>query len=202
MPLPTAFAAEDIRRMTTTKNISVNFQAGEAVVYPAHGVGRITAIEEQEVAGFTLNVFVVFFEHDRMTVRIPVARAAGSGLRKIAEPALVEQALGVLTGRAKAKRGMWSRRAQEYEAKIKSGDLLALAEVARDLYRAPDQAEPSYSERTLYEAVIETLVREFSAAQGSTLTEAQKLVEQALAKARHHAKGAMPAATNGDDAAA
>ena len=188
--------------MTTTKTISVSFQAGEAVVYPAHGVGRITAIEEQEVAGFTLQVFVVFFEHSKMTVRIPVARAAGSGLRKIAEPALVEKALAVLTGRAQAKRGMWSRRAQEYEAKIKSGDLLALAEVARDLYRAPDQAEPSYSERTLYEVVLETLVREISAAQGSTLTEAQKLVEQTLAKAPRHAKSAKPAATDGEDAAA
>lgn len=202
MPLPTALSAEENTRMTTTKNNSVSFQAGEAVVYPAHGVGRITAIEEQEVAGFTLKVFVVFFEHNRMTVRIPVAKAANSGLRKIAEPALVEKALKVLTGRAQAKRGMWSRRAQEYEAKIKSGDLLALAEVARDLYRAPDQAEPSYSERTLYEAVIEALVREVAVAQGSTLTEAQKLVEQTLAEAPRHAKGARPAAANGDDAAA
>lgn len=202
MPLPTALSAEENTRMTTTKNNSVSFQAGEAVVYPAHGVGRITAIEEQEVAGFTLKVFVVFFEHNRMTVRIPVAKAANSGLRKIAEPALVEKALEVLTGRAQAKRGMWSRRAQEYEAKIKSGDLLALAEVARDLYRAPDQAEPSYSERTLYEAVIEALVREVAVAQGSTLTEAQKLVEQTLAEAPRHAKGARPAAANGDDAAA
>ena len=178
--------------MTTTKTISVSFQAGEAVVYPAHGVGRITAIEEQEVAGFTLQVFVVFFEHSKMTVRIPVAKVAGSGLRKIAEPALVEKALAVLTGRAQAKRGMWSRRAQEYEAKIKSGDLLALAEVARDLYRAPDRAEPSYSERTLYESAVETLVREIAVVHGSTHTVAQRLVEQCLVKALHSAKDGEP----------
>ncbi len=199
---PKASVAEEMTPMTTTKNSSVNFQVGEAVVYPAHGVGRITAIEEQEVAGFTLQVFAVFFEHNKMTVRIPVAKAAGSGLRKIAEPALVQQALDVLTGRAQPKRGIWSRRAQEYEVKIKSGDLLALAEVARDLYRAPDQAEPSYSERTLYELVLETLVREISAAQGSTYTEAQKLVEQTLATALRHAKGAKPAAPDSEDAAA
>jgi CarD family transcriptional regulator len=188
--------------MTTTNRTSVNFQAGEVVVYPAHGVGRITAIEDQEVAGFRLQVFVIFFEHSKMIVRIPVAKAARSGLRKVAEPALVEKALEILTGRAQAKRGIWARRAQEYEAKIKSGDLLEVAEVVRDLYRAPDQAEASYSERTLYEAVVETLVREISAAHGSTLTEAQKLVEQTLAKELRPAKDAKPAKTDGDGAAA
>jgi CarD family transcriptional regulator len=184
--------------MTTTKKSSVSFTVGEAVVYPAHGVGRITSIEEQEVAGFALQVFVVVFEHNRMTLRIPVKKAAGGGLRKIAEPALVEEALEVLSGRARPKRGMWSRKAQELEAKIKSGELLALAEVVRDFYRAPEQAESSYSERTLYEAAVEILGREVAAVHGSTSTEAQRLIEQSLAKApRPEARSASE--TDGDE---
>jgi CarD family transcriptional regulator len=180
--------------MTTAKKATLAFKTGEAVVYPAHGVGRITAIEEQEVAGFKLQLFVIFFEKDKMTVRVPIAKVASGGMRKIAEPALVEKALVVLTGRARVKRGMWSRRGQEYEAKIKSGDLIAVAEVVRDLYRSPEQAEPSYSERTLYESALETLLSEISAVHGITHTEAQKLIEQSLAKSPRPAKGAKPEA--------
>jgi CarD family transcriptional regulator len=185
--------------MTTTKKSSVSFTVGEAVVYPAHGVGRITATEEQEVAGFTLQVFVVFFEHNKMTLRIPVKKAADGGLRKIAEPALVETALEVLSGRARTKRGMWSRRAQELEVKIKSGELLAVAEVVRDLYRAPEQAEPSYSERTLYDAAVEVLVREVAAVHGSTSTEAHRLIEQSLAKAPNPTQARSAPETNRDE---
>ncbi|ANY82869.1 CarD family transcriptional regulator (plasmid) [Microvirga ossetica] len=189
--------------MTTAKKATLAFKTGETVVYPAHGLGLITAVEQQEVAGFRLQVFVIFFEKDRMTVRVPIAKVASVGMRKIAEPALVEKALVVLTSRARVKRGMWSRRGQEYEAKIKSGDLISVAEVVRDLYRSPEQAEASYSERTLYESALETLLCEFSAVYGITHTEALTLIEQNLAKAPHPVKGTGPEAdTNAEDEAA
>ena len=124
--------------MTTAKKTTTagrqGFKTGEAVVYPAHGVGRITAIEEQEIAGYKLELFVVSFEKDKMVLRVPTAKANSVGMRKLAEPELVKKALDLLTGRARIKRTMWSRRAQEYEAKINSGDLLAVTEVVRDLY--------------------------------------------------------------------
>jgi CarD family transcriptional regulator len=151
--------------MTTARKAKLEFKVGETVVYASHGVGQITAIEEQEVAGIKLQVFVIFFEKDRMTVRVPVAKAVSGGLRKIVGPALIEKVLEVLAGSARAKRGMWSRRGQEYEAKINSGDLMLLAEVLRDLYRSPEQTEPSYSKRQLYEAALETLAHEISEAE-------------------------------------
>jgi CarD family transcriptional regulator len=144
-------------------------------------------------------VFVVFFEHNRMTLRIPVKKAADGALQKIVEPALVEKALEVLSGRARTKRGMWSRRAQELEVKIKSGELMAVAEVVRDLYRAPEQAESSYSERTLYEAAVEILGREVAAVHGGTSTEAQRLIEQSLAKAPLPMDARLAPATDGDE---
>ncbi len=158
------------------------FRTGEFVVYPAHGVGQITAIEEQEVAGFKLELFVVSFAKDKMTLRVPVAKAPSVGMRKLAEPAVVARALETLTGRARVKRTMWSRRAQEYEAKINSGDLVAISEVVRDLYRSEAQPEQSYSERQLYEAALDRMVRELSAAEDLTETEALKKVEGQLAK--------------------
>jgi CarD family transcriptional regulator len=186
--------------MATINKADLAFKAGETVVYASHGVGRITAIEEQEVAGFTLQVFVIFFEKDKMTVRVPIAKAASSGLRKLVEPAVVETALEVLSGRARAKRGMWARRGQEYEAKINSGDLMLLAEVLRDLYRSPEQTEPSYSERQLYESALETLAREISVVHGISLTEAQMLIGQSLAKSPHALKdGSSEAGTDGED---
>ncbi|MBB3019511.1 CarD family transcriptional regulator [Microvirga lupini] len=186
--------------MATIKRADLAFKAGETVVYASHGVGRITAIEEQEVAGFKLQVFVIFFEKDKMTVRVPIAKAASSGLRKIVEPAVIEKVLEVLTGRARAKRGMWARRGQEYEAKINSGDLMMLAEVLRDLYRSPEQTEPSYSERQLYESALETLAREISVVHGISLTEAQTLIGQSLAKSPHALKdGSSEAGTDGQD---
>jgi CarD family transcriptional regulator len=179
--------------MTTTAKKSANrlgFKTGEAIVYPAHGVGRITAIEEQEVAGFKLELFVVAFEKDKMVLKVPVAKAATVGMRKLAEPALVTRALEILTGRARVKRTMWSRRAQEYEAKINSGDLIAVAEVVRDLFRSEAQPEQSYSERQLYEAALDRIVREISSVNKITETEALKLIEQSLAKSPRRAKGA------------
>lgn len=170
--------------MSTAKKTVVRqgFKTGEFVVYPSHGVGQITAIEEQEVAGFKLELFVVSFAKDKMTLRVPTAKAASVGLRKLADTDIVGKALSTLTGRARIKRTMWSRRAQEYEAKINSGDLVAIAEVVRDLYRSEAQPEQSYSERQLYEAAIDRMTREISAVEEITETEALKKIEGQLAK--------------------
>ena len=142
---------------------AAEFRANEYVVYPAHGVGKIMSIEEQEIAGTQLELFVISFEKDKMTLRVPTAKAASIGMRSLSSPDLVAKALDTLKGRAKVKRAMWSRRAQEYEQKINSGDLISIAEVVRDLYRAGDQPEQSYSERQLYEAALERLTREVAA---------------------------------------
>jgi CarD family transcriptional regulator len=164
------------------------YKTGEAIVYPAHGVGRITAIEEQEIAGFKLELFVVAFEKDKMVLRVPTAKAASVGMRKLAEPEQMVKALDVLTGRARIKRTMWSRRAQEYEAKINSGDLISVAEVVRDLHRSEAQPEQSYSERQLYEAALDRVVRELSHVNKITDTEALKLIEASLAKSPKRVK--------------
>jgi CarD family transcriptional regulator, regulator of rRNA transcription len=158
------------------------FKANEFVVYPAHGVGQILAIEEQEIAGAKLELFVINFMKDKMTLRVPTAKVANVGMRKLSEPALVKKALETLKGRARVKRTMWSRRAQEYEAKINSGDIVAIAEVVRDLYRSESQPEQSYSERQLYEAALDRLSREIAVVQHSTETEAVKEIESQLAK--------------------
>ncbi|MBR1167654.1 CarD family transcriptional regulator [Bradyrhizobium sp. DASA03005] len=158
------------------------FKANEFVVYPAHGVGQILAIEEQEIAGAKLELFVINFIKDKMTLRVPTAKVANVGMRKLSDPALVKKALETLKGRARVKRTMWSRRAQEYEAKINSGDIVAIAEVVRDLYRSESQPEQSYSERQLYEAALDRLSREIAVVQHSTETEAVKEIEAQLAK--------------------
>ncbi|ULK95117.1 CarD family transcriptional regulator [Bradyrhizobium sp. I71] len=165
------------------------FKANEFVVYPAHGVGQILAIEEQEIAGAKLELFVINFIKDKMTLRVPTAKVANVGMRKLSDPALVKKALETLKGRARVKRTMWSRRAQEYEAKINSGDIVAIAEVVRDLYRSESQPEQSYSERQLYEAALDRLSREIAVVQHSTETEAVKEIEAQLAKSpRRNAK--------------
>ena len=143
------------------------FKTNEFVVYPAHGVGQILAIEEQEIAGAKLELFVINFMKDKMTLRVPTAKVANVGMRKLSEPALVKRALETLKGRARIKRTMWSRRAQEYEAKINSGDIVAIAEVVRDLFRSESQPEQSYSERQLYEAALDRLSREIAVVQQS-----------------------------------
>ncbi|HEX4041243.1 MAG TPA: CarD family transcriptional regulator [Xanthobacteraceae bacterium] len=158
------------------------FKTHEFIVYPAHGVGQITAIEEQEVAGARLELFVINFVKDKMTLRVPTSKVASVGMRKLAETPMVKRALETLKGRARIKRTMWSRRAQEYEAKINSGDIVAIAEVVRDLYRSETQPEQSYSERQLYEAALDRLSREVSTVQRITETEAIKEIEAALAK--------------------
>lgn len=188
--------------MSTAKKTVVRqgFKTGEFVVYPSHGVGQITAIEEQEVAGFKLELFVVSFAKDKMTLRVPTAKAASVGLRKLADTDIVGRALSTLTGRARIKRTMWSRRAQEYEAKINSGDLVAIAEVVRDLYRSEAQPEQSYSERQLYEAAIDRMTREISAVEEITETEALKKIEGQLAKSpRRAGKADAAEAAEGED---
>jgi CarD family transcriptional regulator len=190
------------------------FKTNEFVVYPAHGVGQILAIEEQEIAGARLELFVINFIKDKMTLRVPTAKVANVGMRKLSDPALVKKALETLKGRARVKRTMWSRRAQEYEAKINSGDIVAIAEVVRDLYRSESQPEQSYSERQLYEAALDRLSREIAVVQHSTETEAVKEIESQLAKsprrgaktegeavAEGEAEGDEDSEAEGDDAA-
>ena len=175
------------------------FKTNEFVVYPAHGVGQILAIEEQEIAGAKLELFVINFMKDKMTLRVPTAKVANVGMRKLSEPALVKKALETLKGRARVKRTMWSRRAQEYEAKINSGDIVAIAEVVRDLYRSESQPEQSYSERQLYEAALDRLSREIAVVQHVTETEAVKEIESQLAKSpRRGAKAEADAEADGE----
>ncbi|WID99062.1 CarD family transcriptional regulator [Bosea vestrisii] len=188
--------------MSTAKKAVVRhgFKTGEFVVYPSHGVGQITAIDEQEVAGFKLELFVVSFAKDKMTLRVPTAKAASVGLRKLADAEIVGKALATLTGRARVKRTMWSRRAQEYEAKINSGDLVAIAEVVRDLYRSEAQPEQSYSERQLYEAAIDRMTREIAVVEEITETEALKKIEGQLAKSpRRAGKGEAAEAAEAEE---
>jgi CarD family transcriptional regulator len=158
------------------------FKTGESIVYPAHGVGQIVAIEEQEVAGHKLELFVIDFEKDKMRLKVPVAKASTIGMRKLSETDYVERALKVVQGKARIKRTMWSRRAQEYDAKINSGDLISIAEVVRDLFRAENQPEQSYSERQLYEAALDRMAREITAVNKMSETESVRLIETHLAK--------------------
>jgi CarD family transcriptional regulator len=167
------------------------FKLNEFVVYPAHGVGQIISIEEQEVAGFKLELFVISFSKDKLTLRVPTSKVSGVGMRKISDSDTARRSLEILTGRARVKRTMWSRRAQEYEAKINSGDINAIAEVVRDLYRSEAQPEQSYSERQLYEAALDRMVREIAAVQKSNEIDALKMVEAQLQKGQSRASKSL-----------
>ena len=158
------------------------FKTGEFIVYPAHGVGKIVGIETQEVAGLKLDLFVISFAKDKMTLRVPTMKATSVGMRKLADAATVKRALETVRGRARVKRTMWSRRAQEYEAKINSGDINAIAEVVRDLFRSEAQPEQSYSERQLYEAALDRMMREIAAVQKLSEIEALKVIDGQLRK--------------------
>ena len=159
------------------------FRTNDWVVYPAHGVGRIVSVVEQEVAGIKLELFVINFDKDKMTLRVPVAKASAIGMRRLSSPDVVASALQTLKGRARIKRTMWSRRAQEYEAKINSGDLISIAEVVRDLHRTSGQPEQSYSERQLYEAALARMAREVAAVERIDEDAAVKRLEVALQRA-------------------
>ena len=175
------------------------FKVSEFVVYPAHGVGQIVAVEDQEVAGFRLELFVINFAKDKMTLRVPTSKVVGVGMRKLSDPDVAKRSLEILTGRARIKRTMWSRRAQEYEAKINSGDINAIAEVVRDLYRSEAQPEQSYSERQLYEAALDRIMREIAAVQKLSEIDALKLIESHLKRSQRRA--AKSEAAEGEEAA-
>ena len=196
-PVAAAPRVEEPKKPLTQRQ---GFKTNEFVVYPAHGVGQILAIEEQEIAGARLELFVITFVKDKMTLRVPTAKVANVGMRKLSDPSLVKRALETLKGRARIKRTMWSRRAQEYEAKINSGDIVAIAEVVRDLFRSESQPEQSYSDRQLYEAALDRLSREIAVVQHVTETEAVKEIEANLAKSPR--RGAKTEADAGAEASA
>lgn len=182
------------KKKTARKKTS--FKVGEFIVYPAHGVGQVTGVEQEVIAGFDIEVYVVAFEQDKMTLRVPTAKAATSGMRALSNDLVLKDAFTTLKGRARIKRTMWSRRAQEYEAKINSGDLILVAEVVRDLHRTDQQPEQSYSERQLYESALDRMVREVAAINKTDRGAALESVLETLAKARSRqaAKAAKEAA--------
>ena len=183
------------KKMTGTTNKKHKFKTNEFVVYPAHGVGKIVSIEEQTIAGAKLELYVVDFFKEKMRLRVPTAKCESYGMRKLADKPVIEHALKILKGRARVKRTMWSRRAQEYEAKINSGDLIAVSEVVRDLFRSDRQPEQSYSERQLYEAALDRMAREIAAVKKVPDDEAVTEIEQILDKtARKNEKAAEDAA--------
>ena len=165
------------------------FSVGDYVVYPTHGVGRVVDIATEEIAGFELRMFVINFKAEKMMLSVPVGKAEESGLRKISSREKMDSAMIKLRGRARAKRTMWSRRAQEYEAKINSGDPVAIAEVVRDLHRGPDQPDQSYSERQMYEAALNRFSSELALVEKIEPGAASERVELALLKV---AVGATP----------
>ena len=157
----------------------LDFKTDEFVVYPAHGVGKILAVETQKVADIELEMFIVFFDKDKLTLKVPTAKALDVGMRPLSSREVIEKAILTLKGKARVKRAMWSRRAKEYEDKIYSGDLLSIAEVVRDLHRGEDK-EQSYSERQLYEAALERLTREMAIVDGLEEQIAQEKVDEVL----------------------
>ena len=157
-----------------------DFQINDFVVYPSHGVGRIVNEEVQNIAGFELKMYVLTFDKDKMTLKVPKDKIASTGMRKLSSANTIGKALQVIGGKAKVKRAMWSRRAQDYEQKINSGELILIAEVVRDLHRNDEQREQSYSERQLYEAALERLTREIAAVDGSGEKKAQEKVDKVL----------------------
>ena len=158
----------------------MNFNSGDMVVYPTHGVGRVEGVEQQEIAGQKLELVVIGFPRDRMTLRVPLHKATSSGLRKLSTQKVMKDALTRLKGRARVKRAMWSRRAQEYEAKINSGDPVSIAEVVRDLYRKVDQPDQSFSERQIYEAALDRLAAELAAVEKIDRDKAAEKLEELL----------------------
>ncbi len=158
----------------------IPYTSGDFVVYPTHGVGKVLEIETQVIGGCELDLFVIRFERDRMTLRVPIAKAKNSGLRKLSTRKTMESALTTLRGRARVKRTMWSRRAQEYEAKINSGDPVSIAEVVRDLHRTSNQPEQSYSERQIYEQALERLACELAAVEQIDTSVATEKLEKLL----------------------
>lgn len=170
------------RAMNKKTSSALAFSSGDYVVYPAHGVGKVSDITKQKIAGSELELIVVNFDKDKMTLRIPMAKAENSGLRRISEATTMNNALTVLKGKARVKKVMWSRRAQEYENKINSGNPVAIAEVVRDLYRSENLAEQSYSERQIYEQALDRLANEVAVCDNTSVEDATKKLISILAK--------------------
>jgi CarD family transcriptional regulator len=191
-----AAAAAASKKPLTQRN---GFKTSEFIVYPAHGVGRIIGIEEQEIAGISLELFVIQFEKDKMTLRVPTGKSQSVGMRKLSDDGVVKRAMETLKGKARVKRTMWSRRAQEYEAKINSGDLIAIAEVVRDLYRSETQPEQSYSERQLYEAALDRMAREIAAVEKLDERGAMQRITEVLSKSAKGRRMAEEAGGSGSE---
>ena len=188
------------------KTAKLDFKIGESVVYPSHGVGKIVSIDEEEIAGAKLELYVIVFEKEKMTLRVPTAKSKAVGMRKLSATDVIEKALKTLKGRARVKRTMWSRRAQEYEAKINSGDLISIAEVVRDLFRSDRQPEQSYSERQLYEQALDRMAREVAAGkkvdEASAVAEIEAILEAGATKAEKEKDEKEAAAAAAEEAAA
>ncbi len=197
-PAPAAPAPAPAKPQAQAAPKKPTFKVGEQIVYPAHGVGRITNIEEQEIAGVRLELYIVDFEKEKLRLKVPTNRAEQKGMRRLADRALIEHAMKVIRGRARIKRTMWSRRAQEYDAKINSGDIIAVAEVVRDLYRSDRQPEQSYSERQLFEQALMRFARELAAVRKVDDDQCVKELEDYLAK---NAKRGAATEKDGDDQA-
>ena len=174
-------------------NDNIEFKTGDYVVYPAHGVGRIEGIEAQTVGGMDVQLYAIAFEKDRMKLKVPVFKAKSAGLRKLCSGSRIEDAKATLKGKAKVRRAMWSRRAQEYETKINSGDPVAIAEVLRDLKRSNDDTEQSYSERLIYQSALERLAREVAAVEKVSEMKATEQIETMLGKIKDEAAEAAAA---------
>ncbi len=164
-------------------NDNFDFTTGDYVVYPAHGVGRVEGVETQVIGGMSVSLYTISFEKERMRLKVPVIKAKAAGLRKLSSSERLKDALQTLQGRARVRRTMWSRRAQEYETKINSGDPVSIAEVLRDLKRSNDDSEQSYSERQIYQSALERLAREVAAVKKITEIQAAEQLEQMLGKA-------------------
>ena len=175
-----ASAAAEARRKKKAPTEVNGFAVGDHVVYPAHGVGRITGIDERSVGEQTLQMFVVAFEKDKMTLMVPTDKVESAGMRRLSSRETMDAAITTLRGRARQRRVMWSRRAQEYEAKLNSGDPVAIAEVVRDLHRNVGQPDQSYSERQMYEAALDRLAREFAAVDDTDTEQAANKLEDVL----------------------
>ncbi|NNC36310.1 MAG: CarD family transcriptional regulator [Hyphomonadaceae bacterium] len=169
------------------KSAKLKFKTGDFIVYPAHGVGKVVGIETETVIDMKVEVYVISFEQDKMTLRVPTAKAESSNMRGLANENVLKDAFTTLKGRARIKRTMWSRRAQEYESKINSGDFILLSEVVRDLHRTDEQPEQSYSERQLYERALDRMVREVAAIQKADRGQAMDQILETLSKARARA---------------
>ena len=180
MAATTAKAAVPVKRVPAKKE-KLEFAAGDFVVYPTHGVGKVTAIETHEIADQKLKLYIISFERERMTLKVPINKVKDSGLRKLSSRKVMDTALKTLKGRVRIKRTMWSRRAQEYEAKINSGDPIFIAEVVRDLHRKEDQPDQSYSERQMYQAALDRFARELAAVESSEHEAAFEKLEGILA---------------------